>query len=763
MRLPWLLRPALLLTALSLAACPADPRADDDTPADDDSAGPTPEEGADEDEDGFCVGTECDDEDDEPGDCDDGSAATNPDADEVCDAEDNDCDARIDENFDQDADGYVTMDNADCVSNYSQFDLDCNDQIATIFPGNPELCDGNDNDCNGQIDDGLDNDHDTHRVCGNPNDDCDDNDPTIHPAAVEVCDQEDNNCDSIVDNGPATDPDFADADHDGVSICSGDCDDAAVTNFPDNQEACDGADNDCDEDEDEEEDIDHDGDGAPGPYPGCTDVDCDDEDASVYPSAPEICDLLDNNCNGVDDENLDFDFDGFTSCEGDCASLNASVNPASFETCDGFDNDCDGTTDEGFDGDGDLQSACAGDCDDNNASIYIGAPELCDQLDNDCNGGLGVDELDQDGDAFSVCGGDCDEGSADIRPGQAESCNAVDDDCAGGVPADELDDDLDGYITCTPGDCTLQFVADADAPSFWSSFSALDALGVDALPWTDAAATGVLEDTSAFGGSRVLLWYTGGREITVAEAAALEAWLADGRSLIVTGPNALSDTVPGGPVGDDDSAAGDDDSAVPGDDDSALPGDDDSAVPGDDDSAIPGDDDSALPGDDDSALAGDDDSAVFFAPPSPGDPPADYSRLASLVRSTTWGDGPQGSFCAVSSAATPLTNGPFGSFGLGTTFTASSSNHELATADSSRGAIRVASIGSRAKILYTQTIDGGRVIFWNGNENLADWSDATQGAMLRNVVTAMNLGCGGALAGGDCDDADPTLYPGSCP
>ncbi len=93
---------------------------------------------------------------------------------------------------------------------------------------------------------------------------------------------------------------------------------------------------------------------------------------------------------------LDMDGDGVISdrCGGpDCNDSDATVLPGGVEQCDTLDNDCDGVVDEDFDGDGDgyLGTACSGvlatDCDDTDAGVNPGAPEVCsDTVDNNCDG-----------------------------------------------------------------------------------------------------------------------------------------------------------------------------------------------------------------------------------------------------------------------------------------------------------------------------------------------------------------------------------------
>lgn len=212
--------------------------------------------------------------------------------------------------------------------------------------------------------------------------------------------------------------------------------------------------------------CDADGDGALAGW--CGGDDCDDDDATVYPSADEtdaaihpdaqeVCDAddVDEDCDGLSDDFddgvdessmstwfADTDGDGFgdvdntglaadpgpgwTPDDTDCDDASADTYPGATEVYDGYDNDCDGVVPvPEQDADADGMSACEGDCDDADPSVFDGATELPDEgIDQDCDGedAAGSGEGEGEGEVETDTGGLSGEGDGGNSKG---GCSTV--------------------------------------------------------------------------------------------------------------------------------------------------------------------------------------------------------------------------------------------------------------------------------------------------------------------------------------------------
>ena len=441
---------------------------------------------------------------------------------ETCNGEDDDCDGEVDEDSpDTDGDGL-----ADCVDPDDDDDgiPDESDNCELIAnPGQADTdSDGVGDACDGDLDgDGVPDEEDVcptaadpgqedldgdgiGDVCDDDKDgdgfgkatDCNDLDAALSPGAVEACNAVDDDCDTLIDEGfPNTDGDQVadcldpDDDDDGVPDESDNC--VLLPNAGQADLDGDGFGDVCDDDTD--------GDGSPN------EADCDDTDKDIYPGALEVCNQVDDDCNGqVDEGFLDTDGDGLADCldpdddgdgvidEGDncalvvnpvqtdldgdgigdacdddkdgdgapagadCNDLNAEIAPGATEACNGIDDNCNGQIDEGWaDSDGDALADCLDPDDDND-----GVPDAADNCSSTANpaqadldgDGLGdVCDVDADGDGFDA-GADCNDFDAAVNPVGTEACNGIDDNCNGLIDEGFLNTDGDALADCTDPD-----------------------------------------------------------------------------------------------------------------------------------------------------------------------------------------------------------------------------------------------------------------------------------------------------------------------
>jgi hypothetical protein len=455
---------------------------------------------------------------------------------------------------DHDGDNYIDINDfivtcfgANVPDNYitGEFNgMDCNDYDSKVYPGATEICDNLDNDCDLEVDDGLT----LEQACGETDigectlgfiynlctageyigwSKCD-----AVISQPEVCDGLDNDCDNDTDEDLILEQVCGETD---IGECNlgfvyNLCTAGEYTGWSEcvavvpQAEVCDGLDNDCDNEVDEdltleqscgETDIGECNLGfvynlcTAGEYTGWSECD-------AVVSQPEVCDGLDNNCDGDIDEGLTLEqvcgsdvgectyglisnlcIGGMYLGWSECDSVNSLP-----EVCDGKDNDCDGEVDEELT----IQQLCGetdvGECTYGimtNPCIggnYIGftecdavvsQPEVCDGLDNNCDG-----QIDEGLTLEQVCGsdvGECTYGlisnlciggmylgwsECDSVNSLPEVCDGLDNDCDG-----EVDEELTLEQVCGEtdiGECTLGFVYNLCTAGEYTGWSECDAV-----------------------------------------------------------------------------------------------------------------------------------------------------------------------------------------------------------------------------------------------------------------------------------------------
>ncbi len=340
-------------------------------------------------------------------DCDDTRAAINPAASEVCDAADNDCDGMIDQGM---TCACLIGATRPCGTMVGSCVIGLQSCAAGVWgpcvgevPPSPEVCNGADDDCDGTVDDRVlltfyrDADGDgfgttatSSQACVAPagyvatGGDCNDALGPINPAATESCDGVDNNCDGRADEGlgcmclngqtRSCGTDTGACVH-GTQTCVGGVYGVCVGEVQPNPETCNLLDDDCNGVVDNGvqttfyRDADNDMYGVasmtvqacvrPAGYAQLS-GDCDDSRATVNPLRSEMCDLLDNNCNGAVD-------DGIT-----CACTGTTTQNCGPDT-----GACNHGTQSCMSG---VWGACGG------AGYIAAAPEVCNNIDDNCDG-----------------------------------------------------------------------------------------------------------------------------------------------------------------------------------------------------------------------------------------------------------------------------------------------------------------------------------------------------------------------------------------
>ncbi|GAB4299592.1 MAG: hypothetical protein Kow0090_15020 [Myxococcota bacterium] len=371
---------------------------------------------------------------------------------EICDGKDQDCDGLIDEDPNDPSKKLSQTCSSACGSGWQYCENGSWTQCSASQPS-PEVCDGVDNDCDGQIDEpsdipSLQSDINNCGACFNK---C----PTP-PNAVPIC--VNGQCDFECIAGY----------HKENGICVGNC---QPTNG--GIEICDYKDNDCDGKVDE--------DGAEVEF-GLRDA------CNTCDFAPEVCNGVDDNCDGKIDEGYHIGEKCDTGLQGICAEGGWQCDPTNpnqaickqkylptEEICDGLDNNCDGQVDEW------VMRPCKTICESGNEVCISGVwqecdarkpvPEVCNGRDDDCNGLVDDGDLDAGAECESGQPGVCKVGHlycvAGVQtcrpdvPASDEICDGLDNDC-NGIADDNLQWMGKPCSTGMPGICaygTLQCAA----------------------------------------------------------------------------------------------------------------------------------------------------------------------------------------------------------------------------------------------------------------------------------------------------------------